>query len=248
MAKKKNSLVKEASSFTVLAILVLIFRSIFFEPFQIPSGSMIPTLMIGDFILVNKFAYGFRVPFTDWSKVPLTSKYIDQIFVTDQQDPKRGDVIVFKYPRDTTINYIKRVVGIPGDKVEVVNEVVYVNGQPVDMKEVPGKDFMSDMDDKYASKDLKFYEVKTGEHQHMVQIDQNPSPYVKKDFAEITIPSGHFFCMGDNRDHSSDSREWGLVPKANIKGKALFVWFSMILPWAEDPFKIRPWRIGTVIR
>lgn len=244
----KKKVAKETISFIILAFLVLIFRSVFFEPFQIPSGSMIPTLMIGDFILVNKFAYGVRAPFTDWSKIPFTDSYIDQVFLTDQKDPERGDVIVFKYPKDTTINYIKRVVGLPGDKVQLVDEVVYINGKPIETKEISGKEYMSDMDDKYAENSLKFFLAKTGKHEHVIQLDQNP-PYVAKiNFEERVVPPGHFFCMGDNRDHSSDSREWGFVPKANIKGKAIFVWFSMILPWSDYPFKIRPWRIGTLIK
>ncbi len=112
---RKQKIKKEAKSIFWIIFLVLGFRSVFFEPFKIPSGSMIPTLLIGDFILVNKFAYGFKVPFSDW--------YTDPIYITEAEKPKRGDVVVFKYPEDTNINYIKRVVGLPGDKIQVIDKV-----------------------------------------------------------------------------------------------------------------------------
>lgn len=121
MLSKKGKFVKELKSFVLIILSVLIFRSVLFEPFKIPSGSMIPTLLIGDFILVNKFAYGFKVPFSDW--------FSDPIYITGPQQPDRGDVIVFKYPKDTNLNYIKRVVGLPGDTIEVIDKVVYINNK-----------------------------------------------------------------------------------------------------------------------
>jgi signal peptidase I len=121
---KKQKLIKEVKSIVLIIIAVLTFRSIFFEPFRIPSGSMIPTLMIGDFILVNKFAYGLKVPFTD---VVLGEKSFNPIYIIKRDGPKRGDVIVFKYPKDLSVNYIKRVIGLPGDTLEIRNKVVYIN-------------------------------------------------------------------------------------------------------------------------
>src|SRR6476620_9124173 len=138
LISKKDKFIKETKSFTLIILSVLIFRSVLFEPFKIPSGSMIPTLLIGDFILVNKFAYGFKVPFTDW--------FSDPKYITGPEQPHRGDVIVFKYPKDPNLNYIKRVVGLPGDTVEVIDKVVYVNNQPIQTKEVDGKEIMEDMD------------------------------------------------------------------------------------------------------
>jgi signal peptidase I len=116
LISKKDKFIKEVKSFTLIILSVLVFRSVLFEPFKIPSGSMIPTLLIGDFILVNKFSYGFKVPFSDW--------FSDPIYMTGSAQPKRGDVIVFKYPKDTNLNYIKRVVGLPGDTIEVIDKVV----------------------------------------------------------------------------------------------------------------------------
>ena len=157
---KKQKAVKEVKSIILIVSLVLVFRSVFFEPFRIPSGSMIPTLMIGDFILVNKMSYGFKVPFSDISIFDFNS---DPIYLFGKSDPKRGDVVVFKFPNDRSINYIKRVVGLPGDEIEIRNKVVFVNGKPLEMKEIPGKDIMEDMDDKFKGYNLKFFNIKTGE-------------------------------------------------------------------------------------
>lgn len=239
---KKQKLIKEIKSIAIIIIAVLTFRSVFFEPFRIPSGSMIPTLMIGDFILVNKFAYGFKVPFTD---VVLGEKSFDPIYVGGKEDPKRGDVIVFKYPKDLSVNYIKRVVGLPGDTLEIRNKVVYINDKAIEPKEIDGKTIMDDMDDKFKGYNLKFYSVKTGEHQHIIQQDNDN--YYKVDFDRITIPKDSFFVMGDNRDFSYDARYWGFVKHEQIKGRAMFVWFSLIFPFGENPAKFRPWRIGTPI-
>lgn len=154
MLSKKGKFVKELKSFVLIILSVLIFRSVLFEPFKIPSGSMIPTLLIGDFILVNKFAYGFKVPFSDW--------FSDPIYITGPQQPDRGDVIVFKYPKDTNLNYIKRVVGLPGDTIEVIDKVVYINNKAVETKEIAGEEIIEDMDERYKSYQFKFLETKTG--------------------------------------------------------------------------------------
>lgn len=239
---KKEKIVKEIKSISLILLLVLVFRSSFFEPFRIPSGSMIPTLMIGDFILVNKFSYGMKVPFTDMN---LFGKNFDPIFLFGKSDPKRGDVVVFKYPKDMSINYIKRVVGVPGDTIEIRNKVVYINDVAIETTEFDGKEIMEDMDDKFKNHNLKFYKAKTGDAEHVLQMDNDN--YFKVDYDKRVIPPEQFFVMGDNRDFSYDSRFWGFVPRRVIKGRALFVWFSMILPFDENPFKIRPHRIGTGI-
>lgn len=233
----KQKAIKEVHSIFWIILLVLAFRSVFFEPFRIPSGSMIPTLMIGDFILVNKFAYGFKVPFSDF--------FGDPIYISEFSKPNRGDVVVFKYPKDPDINYIKRVIGLPGDYLEIRNKVVYINDQPLQTETFDGKEIMKDMDDKFRGYNLKFFKAKTGEHEHILQQDYDN--YFKVDYEKRKIPEGHFFVMGDNRDFSYDSRFWGYVPARYIKGKALFVWFSLIFPFGEHPFKFRPWRIGTGI-
>lgn len=239
---RKQKIAKEIKSISLIVVTVFAFRSTFFEPFKIPSGSMIPTLMIGDFILVNKFSYGFKIPFSDW--------FGDPTYITGPDRPKRGDVIVFKYPRDPDLNYIKRVVGLPGDTIEVVDKVVYINNQPVDMKEVDGTKIMEDMDEKYKNFNLDFFQLKTGEHEHLIQLDKDN--VYNANYYRVTVPEGHYFAMGDNRDYSSDSRVWGFVPFGHIKGKAILVWFSMSIPFPEsydgEKFTFRPWRIGTLIK
>lgn len=239
--KKKSKFWSEFKSISLIIVTVLAFRSVFFEPFKIPSGSMIPTLLIGDFILVNKFSYGFKVPFSDW--------FSDPIYITGPGKPERGDVIVFKYPKDESLNYIKRVIGLPGDTVEIIEKVVYVNDKPIETKVIDGKEIMEDMDDKFKRYNFKFFQTKTGEHDHVSQIDQDNIWY--PNFKKIKVPEGSYFVMGDNRDFSQDSRYWGFVPSNNIKGEAILIWFSWSFPWpwenSEETFKFRPWRIGTLI-
>jgi signal peptidase I len=222
---------------------VLTFRSVIAEPFRIPSGSMIPTLMIGDFILVNKLSYGVKVPFTDINLFGFDS---NPIYLFGKSDPKRGDVIVFKFPRDKSINYIKRVVAIPGDTIEVRNKILYVNDKPQEMVEIDGKKYLEEMDDKFKKYNFNFLNAKTGNAQHILQFDRDA--FYSTDFEKKTIGPNEYFVMGDNRDYSSDSRFWGTVPRENIKGKAMFVWFSLIFPFGEYEFKFRPLRIGTVIK
>ncbi len=238
---RKQKFWKETKSITTIIVLVLAFRSVFFEPFKIPSGSMIPTLLIGDFILVNKFSYGFKVPFSDW--------FTDPVYITGPGKPERGDVVVFKYPRNHDLNYIKRVIGLPGDTIEVVDKVVYVNGKPLYTEAMDGKKIMDDMDEKYKNYDFTFLKNKTGEHTHVTQLHNDNA--FSANFQRITVPANKYFVMGDNRDFSSDSRSWGFVPFENIKGEAILVWFSMSFPtpWStpEEGFSFRPWRIGTLI-
>lgn len=239
---RKQKMIKEAKSFTFIIFSVLLFRSVFFEPFKIPSGSMIPTLLIGDFILVNKFSYGFKVPFTDW--------FSDPTYITTAQNPARGDVVVFKYPQDPTLNYIKRVVGLPGDTIEVIEKVVYVNGVPLKMTETEAKAIREDMDEKYKRYNFKFFETRTGEHNHVTQVDQDN--IFNSNFYKVTVPKDNFFVMGDNRDFSADSRSWGFVPHGNIKGRAILIWFSLSFPWPwggdeQESLAFRPWRIGKMI-
>ncbi len=236
---RKQKIKKEVKSIFWIILLVMGFRSVFFEPFKIPSGSMIPTLLIGDFILVNKFSYGLKVPFSDW--------YSDPVYITGPEFPKRGDVIVFKYPKDHSINYIKRVVGLPGDKIEVIDKMVYVNDVPLSTEPFDGKEVMEDMDEKYKRYNFKFFKTKTGEHTHVTQIHEDN--YFTAQYPATRVPKGKVFVMGDNRDFSSDSRSWGFVPFENIKGRAMLIWFSLSLPIFahEDHYQFRPWRIGTMI-
>lgn len=213
LAKEPLAVEYGKSFFPVLAI-VLVLRSFLVEPFQIPSGSMRPTLFEGDFILVNKFAYGIRLPVLD-------------LKVIDIGDPQRGDVMVFRYPSAPEINYIKRVVGVPGDVIRYSREKrLYVNGQLV------AEDFLEDEAGSVGT--ARLYNERLGEVEHMIrkEIGSNHRPD-----SQWTVPAGHYFMMGDNRDNSKDSRVWedppgtppaysGMVPDRNIVGKAFAVWMS----------------------
>jgi signal peptidase I len=245
---KKEKAVKEVKSITFIIFFVLLFRSIFFEPFRIPTGSMIPTLLIGDFILVNKMSYGLKVPFSDW-EVPFLGISGDPIYLFGESNPKKGDVIVFKFPNDRATNYIKRVVAVAGDTIEIVDKELYVNGTKVTTKSLDGternKDIIDDMDDRFKRYDLKLLTSDTGGKEHVIQFNKNDP--TNSYYPKTTVPEGKYFMMGDNRDFSYDSRVWGFVDHKLVKGRAIFVWFSMILPF-DNPFKFRPWRIGNKIQ
>ena len=209
-----------AGLFPVIATVVVL-RSFLFEPFKIPSGSMIPTLLVGDLILVNKFTYGVRLP-------------VIHTKLTEGNAPQRGDVMVFRYPPQPNMDYIKRVVGVPGDEVAYLNKRLSVNGQPVPTTAVP------DFFDEGAMRYFKQYEEQLGAQPHRLLNNPEAPAFVQgaSDFAYrdhcrysvegvvCKVPSGHYFMMGDNRDNSLDSRYWGFVPDANIVGKAFFVWMN----------------------
>ena len=209
-----------AGLFPVIAA-VFFLRSFLFEPFKIPSGSMIPTLLVGDLILVNKFTYGVRLPV-------INTKIIEG------NQPARGDVMVFRYPPQPSLDYIKRVVGVPGDEVAYLNKRLTVNGKPVDTTAAP------DFFDKDAMRYFKQYEEQLGTQPHRLLNTPEAPAFVQgaSNFAYrencrysvegvvCKVPEGHYFMMGDNRDNSLDSRYWGFVPEANIVGKAFFVWMN----------------------
>jgi len=195
------------SLFPVLLI-VLLFRSFLFEPFKIPSGSMIPTLLVGDFIVVNKFAYGLRLPVVHTKFLPVA-------------DPERGDVVVFRYPVDPKVNFIKRLVGLPGDTISYRDKRLYVNGEEVSVE----------MQDRYTSADVKCttprpdairFSETLGGVKHDILIHEGSG---SRD-GQWTVPEGHYFMMGDNRDRSNDSREWGFVPEENLMGRAVGIWLN----------------------
>jgi signal peptidase I len=204
---------------------VLLIRSVLAEPFRIPSGSMVPTLEVGDHILVTKYSYGFRIPLT---RIPLGSL----------EAPSRGDIVVFVYPESeknafqkyldlpfppaATYDYVKRVVGLPGDSIEVREGDLFVNGQRQPRQYVDDFAFIDDRC--HVNPTLRYTETLDG-RAHAVLADAMPLRRMG-DFGPEIVPADHVFAMGDNRDHSSDSRIWGFVPLENIKGKAWFVWLS----------------------
>jgi signal peptidase I len=203
----------------ILAVFLL--RSFLFEPFKIPSGSMIPTLLVGDLILVNKFHYGLRLPV-------LNTK------LTEGTPPQRGDVMVFRYPPKPSLDYIKRVVGVPGDEVAYLNKRLTINGQAMPTSAVP------EFFDEDVMRYFKQYEETFGDRRHRLLNDDDRPAFVSgveafpfKDNCQYTVegvvckvPPGHYFMMGDNRDNSLDSRYWGFVPDKNIVGRAFFVWMN----------------------
>ena len=202
-------IVEYARAFFPVILLVFVLRSFIVEPFRIPSGSMYPTLSIGDFILVNKYHYGLRLPV-------LNTKLVDVA------DPKRGEVMVFKYPHDPKVNFIKRVIGIPGDVIRYENKKLYVNNERLDL-EYEGTYMLPSKSGERTETD-RFKEV-IGESEHFVINDPGVISRGTRG-REIHVPEGHYFVMGDNRDHSNDSRFWGFVPEANVVGRAFFIWFS----------------------
>ena len=220
---KEPLLVEYARSFFPVVLIVLLLRSFLAEPFRIPSGSMMPTLLIGDFILVNKFAYGVRLPV-------LNAKIIEV------SEPKRGDIVVFRFPRQPSIDYIKRVIGLPGDRIAYFDKKVYVNGQlasqvPLGVYEGVGQGASMTGANRFEES------LETVKHDILVL----PGAATVEDV--FVVPEGQYFVMGDNRDNSNDSRYWGFVPEANLVGKAFFIWMN----WDLDHHGIAFGRLGTIL-
>jgi signal peptidase I len=203
---KEPTWIEYCKSFFPVILAVLLLRSFLVEPFRIPSGSMMPTLLVGDFILVNKFAYGIRLPV-------LNTKIIEI------EEPERGDVVVFRYPKDPSVDYIKRVVGLPGDTIRYANKVVYVNGQPAG--QVPAGVYLGKGSGVSMSGASKRRE-QLGDLQHDILVMPR-TPGVQ---GEYVVGKGEYFVMGDNRDNSNDSRYWGTVPEDNLVGKAFRIWMN----------------------
>jgi len=199
-------LIEYAKSFFPVLLVVLVLRSFIIEPFKIPSGSMIPTLKVGDFILVNKFSYGVRLPV-------LHTK------ILEVGEPSRGDVTVFRYPNNPSIDYIKRIVGLPGDRITYVNKTLFVNGQSVDLEKIGL--YTRAGTSTPAQNLLEVSENLLGiDHNILISLNRP-----NRD-GEWVVPANHYFAMGDNRDNSNDSRYWGFVPEENLVGQALYIWMN----------------------
>jgi len=211
-------IVEYAKSFFPVLLIVFLLRGFVVEPFRIPSGSMLPSLYIGDFILVNKFAYGIKLPVFNKKIVELNS-------------PERGDVVVFRYPRDPNLDYIKRVIGLPGDHIAYYDKVLYVNGTAVVRNFVgkytgPGQTFAND-----------YVEKLEGAEHSILLLPARPNNLQ----GEYIVPDGEYFVMGDNRDNSNDSRVWGSVPESNLLGKAFMIWMHYSDEWHFE-------RVGNFIK
>ena len=238
-----------ARSFFPVAVIVLLLRSFIFEPFRIPSDSMMPTLLDGDFIVVNKYAYGLRLPIVNRKIVPTG-------------EPQRGDVVVFRYPPDTSINYIKRLVGLPGDRVAIKDDKLIINGVPAAVAD-------RGLYDDGCYEGMQLVEETLGQHKHLMMFcpssgditvgplascnrrqsrsyvcPAGPGTGLHRDLDEQVIPPGKYLMIGDNRDNSADGRYWGLVPDENLVGKATRIWFNWDLQRTGGPI----WsRIGSRI-
>jgi len=221
---KAPYLIDLSRSIFPVILIVLVIRSFLVEPFRIPSGSMTPTLLDGDFILVNKFTYGLRLPVLNTKFITLGS-------------PKRGDVIVFRYPEDPKIDFIKRVIGVPGDHIAYRNKVLYINGEEQKQEYVGS----------YVGEGVNSGMTGAGERlEHLGKVEHHilvlPEGYDRG--FEYTVPVGQYFVMGDNRDNSRDSRFWGTVPDANLVGRAFMIWMN----WDSANGGISWDRIGSSIK
>jgi signal peptidase I len=209
-------------SFFPVILIVLLLRSFLVEPFRIPSGSMIPTLLVGDFILVNKFAYGLRDPVFHHKLVDIGA-------------PRRGDIVVFRYPVDPRTDFIKRVIGLPGDRIAYHDKTLTVNGEPMPLE--PTGVYTGSDDGTWIAQ--RFSES-LGEVRHAILVN----PARQAEGFELTVPAGQYFMMGDNRDGSLDSRVWGTVPESNLVGRAFLIWMS----WDAERFRPDLSRIGHGIK
>lgn len=208
MPDKEPIIIEYARSLFPVFLIVLVLRSFIIEPFRIPSGSMYPTLQIGDFIAVNKFAYGVKLPVTQTKIIPIGL-------------PERGDVVVFKFPEDPDVDYIKRVAGVPGDKISYIGRTLFINGEAVSTNFI-GK-YHGTESSAIMNGASVIEETFPGGHVHQVLHDTDKTSY---DMQTVTVPEGQYFMIGDNRDHSNDSRFWGFVPEKNMKGKAFGIWMN----------------------
>ena len=221
---REPTLIEYCKSFFPVILAVLLLRSFLVEPFRIPSGSMMPTLLVGDFILVNKFTYGIRLPVLDTKVIGIG-------------EPRRGDVVVFRYPKDPSVDYIKRVVGLPGDRIGYYNKVVYINGEAAG--QVPAGVYVGSGSGVTMSGASERRE-QLGDVQHEILV----MPHAPGLEGEFVVGENEYFVMGDNRDNSNDSRYWGTVPEGNLVGKAFRIWMN----WDSANGGVDLGRIGNKIQ
>lgn len=218
-----SKLIEQVGSFFSVFVLVFVLRSFIIEPFRIPSSSLEPTLLVGDFVAVNKFNYGLRFPVLDKKMINIG-------------EPSRGDVVVFSWPPNEKFDYIKRVIGLPGDKIGYHNKVLTVNGVVAKQSVIKMTSFI-DGSGKLQSVELREEDLEGVKHKIYI----NPANPVYD--LDVTVPADNYFVMGDNRDHSGDSRYWGFVPNKNLRGRAFIKWMS----WDSMLNRLRWSRIGRFI-
>jgi signal peptidase I len=239
----KHPVVENIISLATAALVVFAIKSSLFEAYKVPTGSMIPTIFIGDHIFANKFAYGLKIPFSD-----LVFK--EAIFLWKRSPPQRGDIIVFLNPRNEDIYFIKRVIGVPGDVIEIRNKLLYVNSEPMVQKAVAldeAKKIVGSLDDpEYDPSEIVVFEENLKGVEHLIFTDKHV--FSGENVSSLRVPSDCLFVMGDNRDRSNDSRFWGFVPLRNVKGQALFVFASFFFNFDTWSVSVKLQRTGTVIR
>ncbi len=215
-----NRLIEYSRAFFPIFFIVLLLRSFLMEPFRIPSGSLEPTLLIGDFLLVNKFAYGVRLPVWETKVINISH-------------PKTGEIAVFRWPPDPSMDFIKRVIGVPGDKIRYHNKVLTING--IEMKQT----FVEYTTDESSGNTVSKYRENLDGIEHDIYV----RPDVPAIDVDVTVPTGQYFMMGDNRDNSADSRFWGFVSDEYLRGKATLIWMS----WNSKTYTVRWNRLGRMI-
>ncbi len=230
-----KSLYKEyLEALAVAVIVAVILRMFVLQAFRIPTGSMKDTLLVGDFLLVNKFIYGMRTP----DRLPGTNVEIPYIRFPAFKQPGRGDIIIFEYPKDKSVDYIKRCIGLPGDTVEIRNNTVFINGKPEGVEVLVDTKYDRQEEAAYA-----YYRIKPENGAGYTIRKRADGRTSGRNYGPVVVPPGHYFMMGDNRDNSSDSRYWGFVPQSNILGKALIIYFSF------DKYNLHPkWNVFAAIR
>lgn len=219
-SEPEPKLVEHARAFFPIFLIVLLLRSFLIEPFRIPSGSLEPTLKVGDFVAVNKFAYGLHLPVLETRILPI-------------KNPKTGDIVVFRWPPSPAFDYIKRVIGVPGDVIAYHNKQLTINGKLMPQK------FIEYTVDESSGKAVALYQEDLNGVIHNIYINPKDRPI---DF-DVTVPAGHYFMLGDNRDDSADSRFWGFLPEENLRGQAFLVWMS----WNGKKHTIRWENIGHLL-
>ncbi len=239
--KKKSKLREVVESLAVAFLAVMILRSTVVQAYHVPTGSMKSTVLIGDFLLVNKFIYGARTP----DSIPLLNYQLPHLVFPALKDPEPGEIVVFKYPPEPSIDYVKRCIAIGGQTIELRDGDVFIDGKAEGKKEFLRKEY-----DPEEQRHVMFYRItRDNGHSYVIRHYENHNTK-SENYGPTKIEPGHYFMMGDNRDNSSDSRYWGFVPRKNVVGEAMIIYWSWnkYLPLYKLPHKVRWSRIGSILK